>query len=265
MLGHDVARLAGDGAIALERSDCDVTDPRAVLAAVSRERPDVVVNCAAYTDVDGAESEPERALLVNEQGARHAAEAAAAAGAKVAYVSSDYVFDGAKREPYVESDPTGPLSSYGRSKLAGEHATAAANASHFVVRSSWLFGEHGRNFVRTMLETERDELKVVDDQVGCPTYTPHLAEGILALVEGKDYGVHHMAGGGQCSWYELAQATFERAGQERSVSPCTSADFPRPAPRPAWSVLRSERPGALELPPWQEGLDAYLGARAGAA
>jgi dTDP-4-dehydrorhamnose reductase len=176
-------------------------------------------------------------------------------------VSTDYVFDGTKREPYVESDPTGPLSSYGRSKLAGEQATAAANPRHFVVRSSWLFGEHGKNFVATMLASDRDELRVVDDQVGCPTYTAHLAEGILRLVRGDDYGIHHMAGGGQCSWFELARAVFERAGIDKRLEPCTSHEFPRPAPRPAWSVLRSERPDPIELPPWEAGLDAYLGVR----
>jgi len=261
MLGHDVVRLAGDDAVALDRAACDVTDRDAVGAAVERARPDSVLNCAAWTDVDGAEGEPEQALEVNGRGAANVAEAAAEAGARVVYVSTDYVFDGTKREPYLESDPTGPLSSYGRSKLAGEQATAAANSRHFVVRSSWLFGEHGKNFVATMLASDRDELRVVDDQVGCPTYTAHLAEGILRLVRGEDYGIHHMAGGGQCSWFEFARAIFERAGLEKRLEPCTSDEFPRPAPRPAWSVLRSERPGAIELPPWEAGLDAYLGVR----
>ena len=262
MLGREVARLAGDGAVALERPDCDVTDAERVRAAVTEAAPDVVVNCAAFTDVDGAEERAEQALAVNGEGAGNAAEAAAAGGASVLYVSSDYVFDGEKREPYVESDPTNPISSYGRSKLAGEEATASANPRHFVVRSSWLFGEHGKNFVATMLGAEQDELRVVDDQVGCPTYAPHLAEGILRLAATEDFGVHHMAGGGHCSWYELARATFERAGIDKLLEPCTSDEFQRPAPRPAWSVLRSERPGAIELPPWQEGLDAYLGVRA---
>jgi dTDP-4-dehydrorhamnose reductase len=262
MLGRDVVRLAGDDALGLGHADCDVTDAESVRAAVADAGPEVVVNCAAWTDVDGAEEQPEEALLVNERGAGNAAKAAATAGAGVVYVSSDYVFDGSKREPYVESDSTGPLSSYGRSKLAGEHATAAANERHFVVRSSWLFGEHGKNFVATMLGVERDELRVVDDQVGCPTYTPHLAEGILRLVRGEEYGIHHMAGGGQCSWYEFARAIFERAGIEKRIEPCTTEEFPRPAPRPAWSVLRSERPGAIELPAWQEGLDSYLAVRA---
>jgi dTDP-4-dehydrorhamnose reductase len=258
MLGHDVVRLAGEAATALGRDACDVTDAEAVRTAVEGARPDVVVNCAAWTDVDGAEAEPERALRVNAEGAQNAADAAASAGASIVYVSSDYVFNGDKREPYVESDPPAPLSSYGRSKLAGEQATAAANARHFVVRSSWLFGEHGGNFVATMLASDRDELRVVDDQVGCPTYTGHLAEGILRLARGDSFGLHHMAAGGHCSWFELARASFERAGVEKAVLPCSSADFPRPAPRPAWSVLRSERPAAIELPHWHAGLDAFL-------
>jgi dTDP-4-dehydrorhamnose reductase len=262
MLGRDVVRLAGDDAVGLTRADCDVTDADAVRAAVHDASPEVVVNCAAWTDVDGAEERSAEALAVNAEGAANAARAAELGGASVVYVSTDYVFDGEKREPYVESDTTGPISSYGRSKLAGEEATSTANDRHFVVRSSWLFGEHGKNFVATMLGIERDELRVVDDQVGCPTYTPHLAEGILRLVRGEDYGIHHVAGGGQCSWFEFARAIFERAGIDKRVEPCGSDEFPRPAKRPAWSVLRSERPDPIELPSWQEGLDSYLGVRA---
>ena len=263
MLGHDVMLAAGADATGLTHAELDITDAAATAAAVGAARPEAVINCAAYTDVDGAEREPELALGVNGEGAGNAATAAATAGATVVYVSSDYVFDGNKREPYVESDPTGPISSYGRSKLAGERATAAANPRHFLVRSSWLFGEHGRNFVDTMLSTERDELKVVDDQVGCPTFTGHLAEGLLRVVRRDDHGVHHIAGGGSCSWYELAREIFSRAGLDRRrVKPCTTAEFPRPAPRPAWSVLGTERSDPVSLPSWQEGLHAYLRARA---
>jgi dTDP-4-dehydrorhamnose reductase len=261
MLGHDVARLGGGDVVALDRAACDVTDRDAVRATVGQAKPGAVLNCAAWTDVDGAEAQPEQALKVNGEGAANVSEAAAEAGASVLYVSTDYVFDGTKREPYVESDVTGPLSSYGRSKLAGEQATAAANPRHFVVRSSWLFGENGKNFVATMLASDRDELRVVDDQVGCPTYTAHLAEGMLRLVRSDDFGIHHMAGGGQCSWFELARAIFERAGVDKRLEPCTSEDVPRPAPRPAWSVLRSEWPDPIELPPWEAGLDAFLGVR----
>jgi len=256
MLGLDVVRAAGGDAVALTRAELDVTDRAAVLEAL---RGATVVNCAAYTDVDGAESDPGLAQAVNAEGARNVAEAAE----RVLYVSTDYVFDGRKASPYVESDPTGPLQEYGRSKLAGERATAEANPRHLVVRSSWLFGAGSGNFVETMLAlgSERDELRVVDDQVGSPTFTGHLAEALLELVVTDDYGVHHVAGSGSCSWFEFAGEILERAGVDCAVRPCTTEEFPRPARRPANSVLASER-GSPALPAWQDGLDAYLGVRA---
>jgi dTDP-4-dehydrorhamnose reductase len=242
--------------VGLTHAELDVTDAAAVTEALSGA---TVINCAAYTNVDGAESDSEAAHAVNADGARNVAEAAA----RVVYVSTDYVFDGSKREPYVESDPTGPLQEYGHSKLAGERATAAANEDHLVVRSAWLFGAGGRNFVETMLALgrERDELLVVDDQVGSPTFTGHLAEALVALADGDERGVLHVAGAGSCSWYGFARAIFERAGLDASVRPCATDDFPRPARRPANSVLASER-GAPVLPAWEDGLDAYLGVRA---
>jgi dTDP-4-dehydrorhamnose reductase len=266
MLGHDVVRAAtraGHEVAAAAHADLDVTDAASVRAAVSAAGPDAVVNCAAYTNVDGAEDEPEEAMRVNGGGAEAVASAAESAGASVVYVSSDYVFDGTKREPYVESDRTAPMSSYGRSKLAGEEATAGSARRHLIVRSSWLFGTHGRNFVETILglARDRDELRVVDDQVGCPTYTGQLADGIVRLVEAGAQGTHHLAGGGQCSWFEFAREILSRAGVSSRVLPCTTEEMPRPAPRPAYSVLRSEREDALELALWGEGLDRYLSER----
>ncbi|HEU0024443.1 MAG TPA: dTDP-4-dehydrorhamnose reductase [Thermoleophilaceae bacterium] len=258
MLGQDVMRaLDADDAVGLTHSELDITDAAAVRAAVVDAAPDVVFNCAAYTKVDGAESEPERAMLVNGE----AAGIVAAAAPAVLYVSSDYVFDGRKGAPYVESDETGPVSSYGRSKLAGELATAEANPRHLIVRSSWLFGAGGRNFVDTMLRVgrERDEARVVADQVGCPTYTGHLAHGLLRVASGGSYGIHHVAAAGSCSWYELAAAAFERAGVDCRLEPITTDQYPLPAPRPAYSVLGTERQPLL--PPWQDGLDAYLAER----
>jgi dTDP-4-dehydrorhamnose reductase len=250
MLGQDVARLCGG--VALSRAHLDVTDRAAVREAIAPD--DLVFNCAAWTDVDGAEEHEEQATRVNGAGARNVAEAAGT----VVYVSSDYVFDGRGTEPYVESDPTNPLGAYGRSKLAGERATAEANPRHFIVRSSWLFGPGGRNFVETMLGLG-PEVRVVHDQVGCPTFTGHLAEALVRLAATEDFGVHHMAASGSCSWFEFAREIFARAGVDTRVKPCTTAEFPRPAPRPAYSVMASER--GHRLPDWREGLDAYLGVR----
>ncbi len=178
-------------------------------------------------------------------------------------MSTDYVFDGSADRPYVESDPVGPIGAYGATKLEGERAVAEANPNHLIVRTAWLFGVHGPNFVETMLRVgrERGAARVVDDQVGCPTYTGHLARGLLELAASERTGVQHLAGAGACSWHDFARAIFERAGLDVELEPCTTAEFPRPAPRPAWSVLGSEHPGAPTLAPWQEGLDAYLAER----
>jgi dTDP-4-dehydrorhamnose reductase len=256
MLGQDVMRLAGPDALGLTRADLDVTDRNAVRATIGPD--DVVINCAAWTDVDGAEAHPDEAMRVNGDGARNVAEAAGA----VIYVSSDYVFDGSKRTPWVESDPIKPLSEYGRSKAEGERATLAANPRSHIVRTSWLFGIGGGNFIATMLRlgAERDSLRVVDDQVGQPTYTGHLAESLLQIADSDEFGIHHRSGHGQCSWYELARFVFETAGVDCDIEPCTTAEFPRPAPRPAYSVLGSER-GEPSLPDWQQGVTEYLAAR----
>jgi dTDP-4-dehydrorhamnose reductase len=256
MLGQDVMRIAGDRAVGLTHAELDVTDRAAVADALGGA---TVINCAAYTDVDGAEADSETAHAVNAEAARGVAEAAA----RVIYVSTDYVFDGTKRGPYVESDPVHPVSEYGRSKLAGERATLTASPHSLIVRTSWLFGAGGRNFVSTMLRLgeERGAVRVVDDQVGCPTFSGHLAEALVALAEGHSHGFLHVAGAGSCSWYEFAREIFERAGADVDVQPCSTDEFPRPARRPANSVLVSER-GAPELPTWQEGLEAYLGVRA---
>jgi dTDP-4-dehydrorhamnose reductase len=256
MLGRDTVRAAGGAAVALTHADLDVTDAAAAREALAGA---TVINCAAYTNVDGAESDSTAAHAVNEDGARNVA----AAAERVLYVSTDYVFDGTKREPYVESDAPAPVQEYGHSKLAGERATAEANPNHLIVRSSWLFGAGGKNFVEMILRLaeERGELRVVDDQVGCPTFTGHLAEALVTLAAGDERGVLHATGAGSCSWFEFAREILERAGVDRDVRPCTTDEFPRPARRPAYSVLASERSGS-SLPAWQDGLDAYLGVRA---
>ena len=267
MLGRDVcaaARAAGHEVTGVGLHDVDITDAAAVRTRVGDARPDVIVNCAAWTDVDAAEAEEEAATLVNGAGAGHVAAAAAAVGAFVVQVSTDYVFDGGASSPYLEDDQPAPLSAYGRSKLAGERAVAsAAPEGHAIVRSSWLFGRHGRNFVETMLRlaSERDEVTVVDDQVGCPTYTGHLATGLVELAERRPAGIFHLAGSGSCSWYDLAMETFARSGVACEVQRGRTADLARPAPRPAYSVLGVTRAGTPVLPAWEQGLDDYLSAR----
>jgi dTDP-4-dehydrorhamnose reductase len=213
-------------------------------------RPDLVLHSAAWTDVDGAEADPDGATRVNVEGTRNVA----ALGVPVLYYSTDYVFDGSRREPYLESDPTSPLSVYGRTKLEGEREVGEG----WIVRASWLFGWTGHNFVRTMLRLagERDEVSVVDDQRGCPTYVGHLAAATKQVLE-LPHGVYHVAPEDECTWADFAEAIFEESGLDCRVRRITTAEFRRPAARPAYSVLRSER-GAPTLPHWREGLRACL-------
>ena len=239
--------FAGDDVLPFTLGDWDVTQPPPAVGGL-----DLVLHTAAWTDVDGAEADPQSAAAVNVGGTQHAA----SLGAPLVYFSTDYVFDGRKREPYVESDGPNPLSAYGRTKLHGE---AAAGEGAWIVRSSWLFGWTSHNFVRTMLRlgAERDEVAVVDDQRGCPTYVGHLAEATRAIVE-LEPGVWHLAADGECTWAEFAEAIFAEAGLDCRVRRITTAELGRPAPRPAYSVLGSERPGAPQLPPWRDGLRACL-------
>jgi dTDP-4-dehydrorhamnose reductase len=266
MLGVDVglsAAAAGHDTIALSRADLDITDGEAVRAKLHETQPDAVINCAAYTDVDGAESNVETASAINGAGAGFLAAAAREVGAWIVHVSTDYVFDGRKTTPYVESDATGPNSAYGRSKLIGERGVAqAAPGAHTIVRSAWLFGASGRCFPKTIMRLagERDELSVVADQIGCPTFTGHLAGALVELAAGDRLGgVVHVAAGGHCSWFEFARSIVGGAGLDCEVKPCTTDEFPRPAPRPAYSVLATERgPAVPRLPDWREGLEQFL-------
>jgi dTDP-4-dehydrorhamnose reductase len=224
-----------------------VTEPPPAVGPV-----DLVLHAAAWTDVDGAEADPQEAAAVNVGGTQHAAEL----GAPLVAFSTDYVFDGRKTTPYVESDSPNPLGVYGRTKL---NAEAAAGEGAWIVRSSWLFGPTGRNFVRTMLElgAARDEVAVVADQRGCPTFVAHLAAAARELIE-LEPGVWHLAAEGECTWAEFAEAIFEESELDCRVRPITTGELGRPAPRPAYSVLRSERPGAPQLPHWRDGLRECL-------
>jgi dTDP-4-dehydrorhamnose reductase len=260
MLGSDLAARL-DGAVALTRSDLDLCDPAAVREALERHRPATVVNCASWTAVDAAETDEDAALAVNGTAVQDLAGACSETGATLVQISTDYVFDGLGVSPYAEDAPTSPVNAYGRTKLAGEHA--AAKTGGYIVRTAWLYGAHGPNFVRTMarLAAERDTVGVVDDQFGQPTWTGDLADRIIALVEsGAPYGIYHGTSAGRTTWYGLAREIFTLLGLDPDrVRPVTSAEFPRPAPRPAYSVLGHEAWTAAGLSPmrgWRDALHA---------
>ncbi|MER7406987.1 dTDP-4-dehydrorhamnose reductase [Streptomyces sp. NPDC000070] len=272
MLGHDVVEeltRRGEEVLGLDRAALDITRPEAVGSAVREHRPDLVVNCAAYTAVDDAESDEARALEINGDGPRLLARACAARGARLIHVSTDYVFSGeARTTPYPEDHPTGPRTAYGRTKLAGERAVLEElPGASAIVRTAWLYGAGGTNFVRTMigLEARRDTLDVVDDQRGQPTWSADVAERIadLGVRLGPDaHGVFHATNSGEATWYELAREVFSLIGADPDrVRPTSSAAFPRPAPRPAYSALAHRRWQEIGLPlprDWRSALHEAL-------
>ncbi len=280
MLGHDVARAgrrAGHELVLVDLPELDITDPAAVEELLGRLQGeqaslDGIVNCAAWTDVDGAERKLEAAKAVNADGAGILARAAAALGVPLLHLSTDYVFDGTapldaggEPRPYVESDPTGPRSVYGSTKLEGEQRVLAFSPTHTVVRTSWLYGVDGKNFVETMLRlaSARETVQVVTDQIGSPTWSGHLAPALLGLLERQVRGLVHLTGAGEASWNGFAREIFRQAEVACRVEAATSEQMARPAPRPAYSVLESERSDVLPMPPWQDGLAGYLAARNG--
>jgi dTDP-4-dehydrorhamnose reductase len=250
--------------VALSEHDLDITFEGRVVTILKSLNPRTVINAAAYTDVDGAQTHRDTAYAVNGAGAGHVAAAAALIGANVIHMSTDYVFDGEKDTPYLPGDNTGPVNIYGASKLEGERQVRKKNKDHLVVRTSWLYGPNGKNFVNTMLDLgrSRQSLKVVDDQKGCPTYTGHLAGGMIRLMNMGITGTYHLTNSGQCSWYEFAVQIFRLSDMSIEVNPVPTEAFPRPAPRPRNSVLDST--AAIELlgsplPSWQEALGEFLG------
>ncbi len=257
-------------ACAVGRAALNICEAKSIERALSAISPTVVINSAAYTAVDKAESEAERAFALNRDGARLLAEAAAKRGIPIIHISTDYVFDGTKREPYIESDATSPVTVFGRSKLDGEQAVRDANPRHIILRTSWIFSPFGRNFVKTMLTQAEAQprVRVVEDQRGSPTYAPHLVTSILALAgivsradaEGP-WGVYHAANAGTATWRELAEETFARSrtlgGPSAEVEGIRSADYPTPARRPANAQLdcsKLSQTFGLQLPPWQDGV-----------
>ena len=260
-LGTDMARLLAPLAAvtALTFHDLDVTDRAALGQAIEASRPDVVVNCAAYTAVDRAETEQDAAYRVNVLGARNVAQAARRIGARVVYFSTDYVFDGAASEPYDEEAPTGPLSVYGRTKLQGEQATREANPDHLILRLAWLYGSTGHNFVRTILRLarEKDQLRIVDDQIGSPTFTEDVVHQLWALLQDGASGLYHCVNTGAASWCDFASQIVRLSSSNVLVVPITAAEYLTAARRPAFSAL-SDRHLELEhlniMRPWQDAL-----------
>jgi dTDP-4-dehydrorhamnose reductase len=265
-LGTDLVHLLADKGYEVYgygREELDITNFDQVKQVISEANPDVVIHAAAYTKVDLAESEPDKAFLINAYGTRNVAVSSEAVEAKLVYISTDYVFDGTANVPYNEFAPTNPINVYGKSKLVGEQFVRDLHSKFFIVRTSWVYGKNGNNFVNTMLKLaeERDELMVVHDQVGCPTYTIDLANCILELIQTEKYGIYHVSNSGYCSWYEFAKAIFEEARIEVKVNPCTTKDFPRPAPRPAYSVFEHmalKLNGFSEMREWREALKEFI-------
>ena len=263
-LGLDLLDAFADhDVIGLTHEDLDVADEPAVVGALTHHEPDLVVHAAAWTDVDGCELDPDRAHRVNALGAWWVARACALVGATMVHVSTDYVFDGQGDLPYTEFDPLRPASAYGTSKAAGEHLVRATLAEHHIVRTAWVCGARGRNFVRTMLRVGREQgrARVVDDQLGSPTFTRDLAAAIRELAVSGRYGTWHRTNRGECTWFDLAAATFELAGLDVDLQPMKSDELDRPAPRPAYSVLSDRHAtlaGLSPLPPWRDGLVRLL-------
>lgn len=265
MLGRDLAQLAPAHVevVPRTRAALDVTATHALAAALDDLRPDLVINASAYTQVDRAESEPDAACLINADAVGELGALAAARGVGVVHFSTDYVFDGAARRPYREDDPTAPLGVYGASKLAGERHLLASQPRALVLRTQWLYGAHGRSFVRTMWEraTRGAPARVVNDQRGAPTWTADLAHATWALVaRGAAGGVYHAANTGEATWFDVARHIYAAAGCPDAVTPCATADYPTPARRPAYGVLdtaKLARAGVV-LRPWPEALDAFI-------
>lgn len=262
MLGRDMLALIGDAARGVDIDEIDITSLESTERIIRTLKPETVINCAAYTDVDGCESDKETAMQVNGEGVAHLAMACRGIGARLVHVSTDYVFDGGKGSPYVEDDAPRPLGVYGESKLAGE-LNAAFNPDHLIVRTQWLYGLHGTNFVETMLRLalEKDELAVVDDQVGSPTWTVDLAQAILALLKTGHRGIYHAANSGFCSWNDFARAIFEESGLSIKVNRMTTDELNRPARRPLYSTLdcsKLEQDTGFRPQPWRSALKTYL-------
>ena len=265
MLGHDLENVLKDKheLILTTSKTLDITDKDKTMEIIKENNPDIVINSAAYTDVDGCETNQDLAYAVNGQGVENLALACRQIDCPLVHVSTDYVFDGTARDPIPEDGEIGPISIYGKSKLMGEQAIQEILDKYFIVRTAWLYGINGKNFPKTMLELAENhpEITVVYDEVGTPTYTPDLAYGISELIETDFYGIYHLTNSGSCSWCEFARYIFEIADRDVNVVPVTASEFSRPAPRPSYSVLMNKKwieNGFEPLRDYKEAISEYI-------
>lgn len=245
MLGQDLCPILEDNGydvLETDKHNLDITNPNMCMEFVQKEAPEIIIHCAAYTDVDGAEGDLQTAIKINVEGTKNIANACKNVGSTLIYISTDYVFDGNKSKPYEVSDKPAPLNNYGLTKLEGENFVKKHCLNHYIIRTSWLYGHYGKNFVETMLSLkDKENLRVVDDQIGCPTWTVDLANGIVKIFENYDFGTYHVCGSGETSWYEFAKEIFEQEGLVTSLLPCSTEEFPRPAKRPRYSVMDNNK------------------------
>ena len=265
MLGYDLNRVLKDShdLILTTSKTLDITNKKQVDEAISANKPDLVINAAAYTDVDGCEENQDTAFKVNGEGVRNLAEACRVNDSCLVHISTDYVFNGENTRPWVEDDEIGPVSVYGKSKLQAEEAIQETLERYFIIRTAWLYGINGKNFPKTMLELakDHDEITVVYDEVGCPTYTLDLARAISELIESQYYGIYHITNSGSCSWCEFSRYIFEAADVDVNVIPVTASEFNRPAPRPHYSVLENKKwieNGFKPLRDYREAVKEYI-------
>ena len=261
MLGQDLCPILEDNGYDVVETDVDIMDITKyedIDKMFSYEKPEIVIHCAAYTNVDKAEEDIETARLINVTGTENIAKACKKYNATMVYISTDYVFDGQGTEPYKPMDKTAPLNNYGLTKWEGEEAVRNNLEKYYICRTSWLYGHYGKNFVETMISlADKPELKVVDDQVGCPTWTVDLSDAIVKILETKPFGTYHTCGGSSTSWYGFAKEIFEQAGLKVNLKPCTTDEFPRPAKRPAYSIMDND--GLLR--DWKQALKGYMALR----
>lgn len=260
MLGLDLVHLLEKEnftVIATDINNLDITDERAVEVFLNEHKPDFVIHAAAYTNVDKAEEEQEKAFLINQKGAENIAKYSAFLNIPIFYMSTDYVFDGTKDEPYEPLDAPNPINVYGLSKFKGEETVKNYNSKHYIIRTSWLYGKNGKNFVETIIKLaqEKAELRVVSNQFGCPTWTTALAHGIIEIIKkNKDYGIYHICGSSSTSWHGFAEKIVEFAGLKARVIPVSTEEFPRPAKRPKYSVMNNNN----SCPNWEKSLKEYI-------